>query len=120
MRHLVDAADVTDAIEEAVDPSVMGAVEEQEYNLEGSQEDDIGPEDKAVSGGVSIPTEETGDSDNIPNNDFCFTHDDFIEYQSSMNNATVRQNKHAVAWGKIKIMLSEEVSVKSAKDGTIK
>ena len=67
-----------------------------------------------------MPTEETGDADDIPNNDFCFTHDDFIEYQSSMNDATRHQNKHAAAWSEIKSMLGEEVSVKSAKHGTIK
>ena len=57
----------------------MNAVEEQEDNVEGSQEDDIGCKYNAVPGGLSMPTEETGDADNIPNNDFCFTHDDFIK-----------------------------------------
>ena len=113
-----DATDVTDAIEAAVDPDLMDAVEEHEDNVEGSQEDDIGPGD--VPGGVSMPTEAGGEADQIPNNDFCFTHDDFIEYQSSMNDASRHQNKHAAAWSEIKSMVGEEVSIKSAKDGTIK
>ena len=50
-----DATDVTDAIEAAANPNLMDAVEEHEDNVEGSQEDDIGPED--VPGGVSMPTE---------------------------------------------------------------
>ena len=111
---------MTDAIEAAVDPSVMEAVEEQEDNVEGGQEDQVGPEDNVVPDGVSMPTEARGESEEIPNNDFCFTHDDFIEYQSSMNDATRHQNKHAAAWSEIKSMVGEEVTVKSAKDGTIK
>ena len=37
-----------------------------------------------------------------------------------MNDATRTQNKHATAWSEIKSMVGEEVTVKSAKDGTIK
>ena len=116
----ISTADVADAIEAAVDPSVLDALEEQEDNVEGGQEDELGPEDIQVPGGVSMPSEATGDDEEIPNNDFCFTHNDFIEYQSSMNDATRHQNTHAAAWNEIKSMVGEEITVKSAKDGNIK
>lgn len=35
-----------------------------------------------------MTVEEIDDTDEIQHNDFCFTHDGFIEYQSSMNDET--------------------------------
>ena len=83
-----------------------------------------GNEDVPNEGGPPInanATEEAVDeSEGVPNNDFCFTHDDFIEYQLSMNDATRHQNTHTVAWNEIKAMEGEEVSVSSSVQGTIK
>ena len=100
-------------IEPQADPSVMDAIVENEENEELPNIE--GPHINATA--TEDPVDE---SEGVPNNDFCFTHDDFIEYQSSMNDATRHQNKHTVAWSEIKEMEGEEVSVSSSVQGTIK
>ena len=100
-------------IEPQADPSVMDVIVENEENEEILNK--WGPSIHANA------TEESVDElKGVPNNDFCFTRDDFIEYQSSMNDATRHQNKHTVAWNKIKSMEGEQVSITSSAQGTIK
>ena len=99
--------------EPQADPSVMDSIVENEEIEELPNRE--GPHINANA------MEETVDeSEGVPNNDFYFTHDDFIEYQSSMNDATRHQNKHTVSWNEIKAMEGEEVSVSSSTQGTIK
>ena len=64
---------------------------------------------------VDVVVEEEG----TPNNDFCFTEADFLEYQSGMNSATLHRNKHKIAWEEIKALTGEEVVVESSQDGKI-
>lgn len=43
-----DATDTSDAIETAIDPSVMDSVKEQQENVGGSQEDTVYPIDNII------------------------------------------------------------------------
>lgn len=65
-------------------------------------------EDITNEGGPSINASATDEpvdeSEGVPTNDFCFTHDDFTEYQLLINDATRHQNKHKVAWNEINAM----------------
>ena len=99
-------------IEYQADPLVMDAIVENDENEETPNEGSVGIN-------TNVTEEQVDESEGVPNNDFCFTHDDFIEYQSSMNDATRHQNKHTVVWSEIKAMEGEQVSVSSAQ-GTIK
>ena len=67
------------------DPALQDAVEESE--------DPINPQD--IAGGVD-------EGDGLPNNDFCFTTEDFIETRNNVNDATRHQGTYVVAWKKIK------------------
>ena len=44
----------------------------------------------------------------MPNNDFCFTNDDFIEYRTGINDATRHQGKYREAWETIKSLQGHE------------
>ena len=87
--------------EEANDATVLDAVVEEE--------DGVDDDDDAV--------EESQEP--LPNNDFCFTEEDFLSYRSSMNDATRHQGVYKDSWEKIKALAGEEVRVSSAHDGTI-
>ena len=56
----------------------------------------------------------------FPNNDFCFTEADFVEFRSGMNDATLHQNRHKIAWDKIKMMEGQEIEIASSVHGKIK
>ena len=99
-------------IELQADPSVMDTIVENEENEEV-------PNEREGSINANDTEESVDESEGVPNNDFCFTHDDFIEYQLSMNDTTRQQNKHTVACNEIKSMEGEEVSVSSLSQGTI-
>ena len=55
----------------------------------------------------------------LPNNDFCFTEEDFLEQRNDMNNATRHQGTYQGVWSEIRAMVGEEVETKSSKDGNI-
>ena len=59
----------------------------------------------------------TREDDNSPNNDFCFTEEDFIETQTERNDATRHQGIQNTTWTAIKELKSEVVNCKSTKDG---
>ena len=60
------------------------------------------------------------DEGGMPNNDFCFTEDDFIETRQQMNDAVRHQGTYMDAWSKIKALENHELTVTSAKDGALK
>ena len=55
----------------------------------------------------------------LPNNDFCFTEEDFVEARNEINEATRHQGSCAEAWRQIRELEGEEVSIESSKDGKI-
>ena len=80
------------------DPAALDAVEEGE---------DIEPEE-----------EPEGSEDATPNNDFCFTNDDFIEYRTGINDATRHQGKYREAWDRIKSLQGHE-EICNSSDGKV-
>ena len=72
--------------DEAEDPTVMDAVTEEEDTLipvETMMEDDC------------------QDDNSHPNNDFCFTEDDFIDSVNNMNDATRHRSNYNSIWDHI-------------------
>ena len=41
-------------------------------------------------------------SESFPNNDFCFTEDDFIEFVNNINDATRHRGNYHFTWNRIK------------------
>ena len=54
-----------------------------------------------------------------PNNNFCFTEEDFIAHYNKMNDATRYQGKNNDAWKEIKSLEGTTVPCNSSKDGRI-
>ena len=54
-----------------------------------------------------------------PNNDFCFTNDDFVEYRTQVNDATRHQGKYREAWHIIKGLEGHEEVSRSTADGKV-
>ena len=92
------------------DPSNDDAFEENEDGPEDQEED--GPEEEEDG-----PEEEA--EEEHPNNDFCFTQEDFIAYREGLNDATRHHSKHKKIWEEIKLLKGTEVKVESSKDGAI-
>ena len=90
--------EVQDVINE---PSVMDASNEKEEDFFGVEEDE---EDEVQT----------------PNNDFCFTQEDFIRGRDEMNLATQHMSRQRVAWEQIRLMEGEEYVSSSSNDGEIK
>ena len=65
---------------------------------------------------------EEDDEDEVqtPNNDFCFTQEDFIRGRDEMNLATQHMSRQRVAWEQIRLMEGEEYVSSSSNDGEIK
>ena len=59
----------------------------------------------------------TEEEEGTPNNDFCFTEEDFIATQTEMNDATRHQGNHNAAWRSIQEMKGEVVNCNNTKDG---
>ena len=55
----------------------------------------------------------------MPNNDFCFTPEDFIEAQSGHNDATRHRSRIQEVWNEIKNLEGEEITVASGKYGKV-
>ena len=72
--------------------------------------------------GDSVESEQdtVEDEGSMPNNDFCFTEDDFIETRQQMNDAIRHQGTYMDAWTKIKALENHELTVISAKGGALK
>ena len=67
----------------------------------------------------NVPDPEDEDPAHVPNNNFCFTEDDFLESLSNMNDATRHRSKWHDAWQIIKGLEGEEVACESAADGKV-
>ena len=93
------------------DASNLDAINEEEDVLDPAQIVD-GDNDNA-------PDPEDEDPANLPNNDFCFTEDDFLESLSNMNDATRHRSKWRDAWQIIKGLEGEEVVCQNAADGKV-
>ena len=59
------------------------------------------------------------EGDGLPNNDFCFTTEDFIETRNNVNDATRHQGTYVAAWKKIKELEGHEETCTNAKDGSV-
>ena len=90
--------------------SNVDAINEEEDVLNPAQID--GDNDNA-------PDPEDQDPTHLPNNDFCFTEDDFLESLSNMNDATRHRSKWHDAWQIIKGLEGEEVACQNAADGKV-
>ena len=60
---------------------------------------------------------ETEEEEVAPNNDFCFTEEDFIATQTELNDATRHIASRRKAWNEIKAMKGKVVCCNNAKDG---
>ena len=76
--------------------------------------------DAVVTNLVSQPEDEIDESEDIlcPNNDFCFTEDDFLEARTNMNEATRHTGTYNLAWSEIKSLEGESVECRNA-DGVV-
>ena len=103
IKTLMDASAASAGV--YIDAAAVDAVEEDEDNIDDASDED-----------TDTPEEE---NQGIPNNDFCFTEADFLNYQTSMNDATRHQSKHSLAWDEIKNLTDEEVKCSSSGDGNL-
>jgi len=55
----------------------------------------------------------------LPNNDFCFTAEDFIETRNNVNDNTRHQSTYAAAWKTINELEGHEENCINSKDGTV-
>ena len=79
--------------------------------------DDDFNEDNSEADGIASATDNSPLG--CPNNDFCFTEEDFLEQRNGMNDATRHQGTYHGVWSDIRAMVGEEVETKSNKDGNI-
>ena len=89
----------------AVDAAADDAIEEDEDNL-----------GAVLAGGGGGGSEDV----DHPNNDFCFTEEDFIESRTAMNDATRHWGTYNVTWQTIQRLKGEVVEMTNAKDGKCK
>jgi len=85
------------------DPAVQDEIEECE--------DPVNLED--IAGGLHEGEE------CLPNNDFCFTAEDFIETRNNVNNATRHQGTYAAEWKIINELEGHKETCINRKDGTV-
>ena len=74
-------------------------------------EDPINSED--IAGGVHEGEE------GFPNNDFCFTAENFIETRNNMNDAICHQGTYTSAWKTINEIEGHDETCMHMKDGTV-
>ena len=102
-----------------VDSSLLDAVVEAEDHSDPSRlvAEDGSDEDNSEADGIASGTDNSPLG--CPNNDFCFTEEDFLEQRNDMNDATRHQGTYQGVWSEIRAMVGEEVETKSSKDGNI-
>ena len=83
-------------INECTDPSILDAINEVEgyINPNSLDEDDV----------LEVEENDLNNSESLPNNDFCFTKDDFIESINNINDATRYRGNYHFTWNKIKLL----------------
>ena len=59
------------------------------------------------------------EEDFTPNNDFCFTEDDFLEARTNMNEATRHAGSYHETWSKIRALTGDTVEVKHSEGNVI-
>ena len=95
--------------DEAEDPAIIDAVTEEEDTLnpmEMMMEDDCQDKDSI--------------DNSHPDNDFCFTEDDFIDSVNNINDATRHRSNYNSIWDQIKALDGVEyISGDNHKDGAI-
>ena len=55
----------------------------------------------------------------LPNNDFCFTEDDFLQSFTVMNDTTRHRGFCHNSWKKIRELDGKEVTCRNTKDGKV-
>ena len=88
------------------DPSIHDAFMEHE--------DDVAPDNDDEE-----DVNENADPPEIPNNDFCFTEDDFLRATQEYNDATRHHGIYNNRWDEIKQLEGHEEVCTNAKDGTV-
>ena len=93
-----------------------------DYDATNEEEDPLNPAD--IQGDVNDdddPASDAGPQDpvSLPNNDFCFTEDDFLESVTGMNDATRHRGVWHDAWKKITELEGKEIECNNAKDGKV-
>ena len=63
--------------------------------------------------------EEVENEEAMPNNNFCFTNDDFMEYCTELNNAIRHQGKYREASNTVKVLEGHEEKIPSTTDGKV-
>ena len=74
-------------------PSILDAINEVEdyINQNSLDKDDL----------LEVEVTYLNNSKSFPNNDFCFTEDDFIEFVNNINDATRHRGNYHFTWNKI-------------------
>ena len=92
--------------EAAISVDVVGAINldvlEEEVFVDSQPQDEIEEEE-----------------DFSPNNDFCFTEDDFLEARTNMNEATRHTGSYNQAWSQIRALNGNTVEVKHSEGNVI-
>ena len=92
--------------EAAISVDVVGAINldvlEEEVFVDSQPQDEIEEEE-----------------DFSPNNDFCFTEDDFLEARTNMNEATRHTGSYNQAWSQIRVLNGNTVEVKHSEGNLI-
>jgi len=87
-------------------------------NNEESADHDATNEEEDVLDSIRIEgyIEEQADPEAMPNNDFCFTEDDFLELVTEMNDSTRHRGVWHNAWKEIHELEREEAVYQNAKE----
>jgi len=91
-------------------------------NNEERADHDATNEEEDVLDGIQIEgsIEEQANPEDMPNNDFCFTEDDFLESITKMNDSTRHRGVWHNAWKEINGLEGEEVVCQIQKEGRMK
>ena len=112
----VPAHELSVVLEPTTDPSNYDDVVESEDMEEA---DIVTDELVAAEDETDEAAADEANTNSTPNNDFCFTQEDFLEAQSGHNDATRHRSRIQEVWNEIKKLEGEEITVESAKDGKI-
>ena len=94
-------------------------VDSADYDATNEEEDPLNPAD--IEGHANDDDDPASEADpqSLPNNDFCFTEDDFLESVTGMNDATRHRGVWHNAWKKITELEGKEIECNNAKDGKV-
>ena len=92
------------------DTANLDATNEEEDVLDPAQTDDNND---------NAPDPEDEDPAHLPNNDFCFTGDDFLECVTNMIDSTRRHSKWRYTWKRIHDLEGKEVVCQTVADDKV-